>query len=145
MSTKINVKKATGSYIGVKAITKEEALELAHVLFSKEYPRWKEAIQLCEKRYDPLYKRAEKLKNMARSDRLKSEAEILYEQGNLILYDIAIAYRGYIPDMRAINFRAKDLTDSVYSFIWQYKEIWIYGGEYCPTRSAVEKLKWRVK
>ena len=62
MSTKINVKKAVGYYAGVKAITEEEAVKLAHVLFVEEYDKWKESKWL-NGRHDSLYKKADKLKN----------------------------------------------------------------------------------
>ena len=86
---------------------------------------------------------AEGNKLYAEGDKLRAEGNKLYAEGEKLRVELAIKYKGYIPDYRAINLIAKDRDNSVYCFVFNHKEVWVYDGENCPDSNTVEKLDWK--
>jgi cytochrome c556 len=158
---KNKMKPATGKYVLVQAITKERAIILAEELFWGESDKlWAESCKLIaegkkiQEEGDKLQAESNKLwaegdKFRGEGDKLRAEGNKLHAAGKIIRAagdkiraELAIQYRGFIPDWRAMNFIAADRINGVYCFVWSRKEIWFYNGERCPNPSSV-KVVWR--
>ena len=165
------MKKAEGKYVGVRAITREEAIEMAPEIFkagkdmdnllikgdrfwaegdklrAEGHKLWYEGNELQAKEDDlraKWYKlMAEGYRLRAEGDKLQAEGDKIEHEGRKLWANFAVKQKGHIlPDWEAINFIAADLDDSVYCFNWRYNEIWIYDGENYPNRDEVEKMEW---
>ena len=121
------MKAAKGKYISVRAITKEEAIELADELFNAKG--------------DKLMAEGDKL--CAKGNKLRAEGNKLMAEGDKLCAKLARQYCARIPDWRALNFIAADREDGVYCFVWTRREIWFYDGENCPNPETVEVV-WKV-
>ena len=122
------MKEATGKYIKVRAITREEAINLTKEIFNM-------GAEICK-----LYAEEDKL--YAKGYKLYIKRYKLYAERDKLYAEIAIKYNAYIPDYRAINLIAKDLPNHVYCFVLNKKELWIYNGENCPDKNTVEKVNF---
>jgi hypothetical protein len=107
------MKERTGKYTDVRAITRNEALALAPVIFGDEI--WKLAYKLWVQGH---------------------KSWVKWEQAYELWEQVATKYQGYMPDYRAINFIAADCENAVYCFVRSTtrnrNEVWIYDGEHCP-------------
>lgn len=142
----IKIKHAGGNYKGVRAITEKQAINLARKLFDgEEYNLHRAAQELKNQgeKMDKIIKRMKGLK--AKEQKCWNQSGLLDMLMEEIYLDLAIKHKGYIVDYLALNLIAKDQDDSVYCFVWERKEIWIYDGDYCPDPSSVEKVEWRRK
>ena len=165
------MKKAEGKYVGVRAITREEAVEMAPEIFRFRDEMCRRVVginnlhdklgKLCaeEKKlaaeWCELRDKANKLwakgarlradgeKLLTEGDKLLAMRDKLRADGNKLWADIAVKYPGYILVHRAMSFIAADRDDDMYCFVWPRKEIWIYNGEDRPKPNEVEKLEWR--
>jgi hypothetical protein len=90
-------------------------------------------------RSDALWARADAL--WARGNELRARGNALLARGNALWAKIAIKYRAYIPDCRAINFIAADRENGVYCFVFNRKWLCFYDGENCPNMENVEKIE----
>jgi len=158
------MKEAIGKYIKVRVITERQAKNLAkkllvegaegrklHAEGRKLHAEGRKLHAEGHKLYaegDKLYAEGDKLyaeghKLYAEGDKLYAEGHKLYAEGRKLHAELAIKYKAYIPDYRAINLIAKDRKKSVYCFVFNRKEVWIYDGEHCPHPDTVEKLDWK--
>ena len=135
------MKAAKGKYISVRAITKEEAIELADELFNAKGDKlMAEGDKLCAKG-NKLWAEGDKLR--AEGSKLRAEGSKLMAEGDKLCAKLARQYCARIPDWRALNFIAADREDGVYCFVWTRREIWFYDGENCPNPETVEVV-WKV-
>jgi hypothetical protein len=135
------MKEATGKYVGVRAITEAEAITLAQELFGKDSEGdelWARGKELRAK-YDELWARGDAL--WARGNELWARSKELWARSKELRAKIAIKYRAYIPDYRAINLIAADRDDGVYCFVFNRKWLCFYDGENCPNMENVEKIE----
>ena len=155
------MKKAEGKYVKVGAITEKGAVALARELFTEAAEAnklwaegeklraeanklWAEGEKLwaegCKLWAEGCKLRAEANKLWAEGDKLRAEANKLWAEGEKLRAEVAIKHSAYIPDWRAINLIAADRDDAVYCFVFNRKELWVYGGENCPDSETVEKI-----
>lgn len=110
------MKKATGKYQGVRAITKDEALAMIPMIFTPEFGRAGAGLARAWAEFDGAW---------AEFDRVRAE------------------FGGYSPEWRAINFIAADRRNAVYCFVYcstrNRNELWIYDGKTCPNAKAIKK------
>ena len=127
------MKLAIGKYTKVKAVTKEEAINLTKEIFNESTEGYK--LYAEERKL-----RAEGRKLYAEGRKLCAEGDKLHAEGDKLYAELAIKYNAYIPDHRVINLIAKDLPNHVYCFVFNRKELWVYDGENCPDYHKVEKI-----
>ena len=137
------MKKAEGEYVGVRAITREEAIALAPEIF-----RVGEEIQKLHDEVRRLWTEGDKLWDAqgwfrTKAAELWAEGNKLNIEASRLWTELAIKLWGYVHSVSTMSFIAADREDLVYSFNCPCKEIQVYDGEGYPDPDRVEKLEWR--
>ena len=137
------MKHAIGNYVGVRTITRNEAIILAKELFGNTAINqlWVKSEQLWVKG-NQLWVKGGQLR--AKGGQLRAKGGQLFAKSDQLRAELAIKQKAYIPDWRAINFIAADRVNDVYCFVFTRKELWIYDGENCPDSETAEKINWEI-
>jgi hypothetical protein len=123
------MKQAIGNYENVKPLTRQEAIDLAQVVF--KMPVW----------IDMIKARQEWSRACQEWSRACQEWSRAWREWSRVLVGLG----GFSPDdWRAVNFIASDLPNHVYSAVYSTtrnrNEVWVYDGVNCPNPNAVEVI-----